>query len=233
MISPKEASSEAKSAVYDALKIDDKLAEAHTSLAWLNLYYDWDWASAESEFEKAIALNPGYALAHKWYNDLLLVLGRNDEAKRRQEIYKGLNPADNPLEPGRGRSHFSNGYLNLGRGKYREAIAAFEKAVKQGYHPLAETGLAFAYALSGETDKARQKLNAMLDMRKERYVSSWSIASIYGVLGKIDEEFEWLDKAVDERYPIVLYITFKPEYEKIRSDKRYNALLKKMGLPKD
>ena len=93
ILPPKEAMPKAEEAAQKALAIDDSLAEAHTSLAYLKFTYDWDWNSAEQEFERAIALNPGYDNAHHWYSHLLMARGRQSSRWRKPCVRsKSLRP---------------------------------------------------------------------------------------------------------------------------------------------
>ena len=154
---PKEAMPIALDATKKALAIDDQLAEAHTSLAKIKLSFEWDWPSAESEFKRAIELNPGYATTHQWYGVYLSEMGRHDEAMRERKRAQELDPLSLPISTGVGRAlfwarrydeaidhlrktldkdpkyadtHWSLGLAYEQKKMYPEALASFQKAVE-------------------------------------------------------------------------------------------------------
>jgi eukaryotic-like serine/threonine-protein kinase len=154
---PKEAMPIALDATKKALAIDDKLAEAHTSLAKIKLSFEWDWPNAENEFKRAIELNPGYATAHQWYGIYLSEMGRHDESMRERKLAQELDPLSLSISTGLGRAffwarrydeaidhlqktleqdpkypdtHWSLGLAYEQKKMYAEAIASFQKAVE-------------------------------------------------------------------------------------------------------
>src|SRR5437867_2251544 len=185
-----ESFPKAKAAAMRALEIDPNLGEAHTSLAFVHLYHDWNWAAAEREFRIALALNPGYATAHQWYAEFLSALGRFDEsivegrraheldplswlmhstlgdmlyyARRYDEAIVQLRHALE-LGPGFNMLHFDLGRVYLEKGGHREAIEEYELGAKlETANPLVHAGLAYAYAVGGRRDEARRILEALL-----------------------------------------------------------------------
>ena len=112
---PKEAYPKAKVAIQKALDIDDNLAEAYTQLTWTNLYYDWDMQAAENNINRALALNPGYSLAHQYYRDYLMMMGRWDEAI--EELRRARNIEPNVVM----RTYLLSGTLRAA-GRYEEAL---------------------------------------------------------------------------------------------------------------
>ena len=256
---PREALPIAKAAAKKALEIDDNLAEAHNSLAWTKLVFDWDWLGAQSEFKRAIELNPGYAAAHHWYAECLAGMGRYDEAlaeiKRAQEsdplsliisavvgwilyfnrqhdqaivqFQKALE-----LDPNFWVAHWCLGRAYEQKAMFAEAVAEFQKAIDlSAGSPLALAALGHAYAVSGKTTEAQRVLNELKESSKRRYVSLYGIAAIHAGLGEHDQAFEWLEKAYEERSGWLVWLKSEPVSDVLRSDPRFQNLLRRVGLP--
>lgn len=257
-LAPHDAFPKAKAAATRALEIDRKLAEAHTSLAFVKFGYDWDWSGAERAFKRAIRLNPGYPHAHNFYAVLLAALGRFDDALAHVRNAQELDPLSLPINTNLGW------LLYLAR-RHEEAIEQYQKAIDldEGF-PLAHRRLAQSYeltlryseadaeyqkalalsgedielitarghfhALVGEPDKAREVLNDLERLGAARYVPSYLVARIYLGLGDIDRMFELLYKALDERYGYLAYLDVEPMFDPIRSDPRYEELVGRVGL---
>lgn len=254
---PKDAYPKAKALAEKALEMDDTLAEIHTSLALISFVYDWEWTSAERGFKKAIELNPGYASAHHWYGLYLASVGRFDEAMVEMKRALELDPlsirlqtelgnlfnwsgrSDEAIEqlrktlemdPNSGYVYLHFGHVYICKGMYEEAIAAYLKAIELGI-TSAVVNLGAVYAMSGERDKAEKILHELEERSKQEYVRKSHIARIYQHLGEIDKAFELLEKAYEERDSTMAFvIKTYPAFKNIRSDPRYTALLKKMGL---
>ena len=257
---PEKAYPKAKAAVSEALKIDDQLAEAHTSLAIMMRDYDWDFAGAEKEFQLAIELNPGYATAHQWYGELLSILGRHEEGIRELKIARDLDPLsprisaevglffyyvrryDQALEelnkalevdPHHFVTHELLGWVYEAMGKYEDAVQSYLRAIELGGGSKdPEADLASCYALMGRREEARKILDHLTEYSKGHFISSVDMAFVFAALGEKDQVFAWLDKAFRERDPYLLdlrnYLRFAP----LRSDPRFTALLRKIGLEK-
>lgn len=253
---PREAFPKAKEAANAALNIDDTLAEARTSLAFIKHRWDWARADAEKEFQLAIRYKPTYAPAHQWYSSYLVAMGRFDEAiaeaKRAEELEplsfisnshlgwilyfagrydeaiehcKRLLDVDPDFFPARR-------YLGLvyeQKHMYKEAIAEFEKGVKLSHSPLMMSLLGHAYAVSGNRTEAEQVLTE-LGQQKTRYVSPYTVATIYVGLGNKDQAFKWLEKAFEERDIWIMNLAVDPQFTPLRSDQRFTDLLKRTGL---
>jgi DNA-binding winged helix-turn-helix (wHTH) protein/TolB-like protein len=259
LLPPKETYPKAKAAAVRALELDDQLAEAHTALAVAKARYDWDWAGAEKDFRRALDLNPGYAGAHQWYAVFSLVIAERfedaiAEAKRAQEINPlslatGVNVTivnyfarrfDQSIEQS-GKilemdTRFIQAYEFLGRayeqkGRYEEAIAAFQEALKlrsdytNCLGPLGRT-----YAVSGKQDEAQKILDQLKGLSGRRYVMPYHIATIYTALGDKDQAFAWLQKAYDERDDRLMFLKVDPFWDSLRSDPRYANLVRGIGL---
>ena len=257
---PKEAYSKAKVACAKALEIDDTLAEAYGSLGWIKTFYDWDWAEAEKAFKRGLILNPNYAAAHYFYGLYLSITGNGVEAIAEVKKSVELDPlclAHNAvlgislcwwrqydeaieqihktleMDPNFALAYFFLGLTYAGKMRWKEAIISLQKSVNlwQG-SPIALGFLGFAYGMSGQEDQALSMLDQLNKLSQQRYVSSLYKALIYGGLGKKDQAFEHLDKAYDERDSWMISLKTASFMDIFRSDPRYEALIKKMGLEK-
>jgi serine/threonine protein kinase/Flp pilus assembly protein TadD len=225
---PKDSFPKAKEAALKALELDDTLAEAHTSLAYIKTFYDWDWSGAEEEYKRAIQLNPTYAEARYYHGLNLRNMGRLPEAlsetKRAQEldplsllINRGLGLAfytarqyDNAIEQSKRTLELDPNYINARRtlgmayvqkSMYKEATAEFDKAllVSPG-NPYVLSERAYAYALHGQRADAQSALAQLDALSKHKYVPAAYRVMIYAGLGQKDTALDWLEKAYQDRY---------------------------------
>ena len=224
---PQECYPQAQAAAKKALALDDALAEAHTSLAYVLHVYDLDFDGSMREFERAIELNPNYATAHHWYGiELLAPLGRFDEAIH--EVKRGLelDPLSLPINGALGRTYylarrydeaikqlrktaeidpgFYYTHWNLGsalaaKGAIGAGIEEYQKARALNDDPFALALLARAYAFSGNRMEAEKILNQLKEISKERYVSAYSFALVSLGLGNKEETLRWLEKGYEDR----------------------------------
>ena len=253
-----ESFPKAEEAAAKALELDSTLAEAHDSMARIKLYYHWNRADAETEFKRAIELNPNYAGAHYGYAYCLITMKRADEAiaeiKRAEEldsfslaivsdageIYYFARKPDEAIaqlrkaidmDPNFVRAHFLLGRALEQKREFAEAIAEFNKAValsQDSTEVLAALGQ--GYAASGKRDEAQKILKELAGRSKEIYISPHFMAIIYASLGDNDRAFEWLDKALEKRFPPLIYLEVNPIWDNLRSDPRYEDLLRRIGL---
>jgi TolB-like protein/DNA-binding winged helix-turn-helix (wHTH) protein len=256
ILPPSEAFPLAKAAANEALALNDRLAEAHTSLAFvLDLYY-WDWDAAEKQYKIAINLNPGYAVAHEWYAWHLLLLGHSAEGMfemRRAERLDPVSPiirsnvADAltvshlfeesiqqskktlALDPNFAVGHFHLGEALVQERQYEAAIAEFQRAIELSGHLAAfDANLANAYALSGRRADALKMVKDMETRLDLNPIANARIALIYVGLGDLDQAMNWLNKAYDARFnPAIL---LRPTFDPLRSDARFRELRHRMGL---
>jgi len=253
----KEALPQSEAAAKRALELDDSLAEAHASLGFAARWHDWDWARMEREFTRAIELNPQYAPAHHWYALMYLAaMGRQQEAiraiKRAQEL-EPLTPIINTdfgrilylgrrydeaieqlrktldLHPDFGMAHFWLGSVYEQKHMYEEAMAAFQQALRFGAFE-SRAALAHVHAVAGKKAEAHQALEALKDLSRQRYVPSYDIAMIYLGLGDHDRAFDWLQRAVDERYGLMAFLKVEPQFDPLRPDPRFAALVRQVRL---
>jgi serine/threonine-protein kinase len=254
---PHDAYPKAKAAAEKALELDDTLAEAHTSLAFAKVQYDWDWPGAEREFQKALALNPNYATAHQWYSEYLSAMGRHDEALREIRRAQELDPLsliihavvgralyfarryDEAAEQCRqtvemdrnfGVAHLFLGRIYLASEKYDEAVTELQEARRLAGGTAVTAEVVYALAVARRRPQAEQ-LRAELDKMKDGYVTAGRLAMISVAFGDKDQAFKWLDKAYDERSDTLLFLKVEPRFDGLRSDPRFAALLKRVGLP--
>jgi tetratricopeptide (TPR) repeat protein len=221
-------------------------------------WYDWDWAGAEREFQRALALNPNYAWTHQWYGVFQGFMGRYQnwvaEVKRAREldplsvalfggggddVTVARGQYDLSIEENRQRLELDPNnprpYLKLGRvyrlkGMYEEAIVHIQKGITlSGGAPGALGALGYTYAVSGERDKALKIVQQLTVLSTDRYVPPYHIAFIYTGLGEKDRAFDWLQKAVADRSILDALIGHK-EWDSLRSDPRYGELRHRIGL---
>jgi len=261
LLPPKDAFPRAKAAVMEALEIDETLAEAHTSLAFIKTLNDWDWIGAEKEFKQAIEFNPGYATAHQWYAEHLTMTGQYAEAiaefKRAQELdplsliigvasavtlFCGTRRYDRVMEecqkvlemdPNFGGALNVLGMVYRERAMYEEAIEAFQKArtFDEG-NTWVTAELGHAYAVSGNRSEAQKVLDELEQLSKRSYVPPDNIALVYLGFGKKNLTFEYLEKAYEDRSVGLSWLKADPIFDSLRSDPRFIKLLKKVGLEK-
>jgi len=254
---PTEVFPLAKDAASRAMALDDSLAEAHCSLGYIKLYYDWDWNGAAQEYRRAIELNPNYATAHHGYAYYLASMERTEEAiaeiKKAQELdplsliintdhgefYYFARRPDQAIEQLRKaldldssfvRAHFLLARAYAQKGQCNQAIEEFQRAKALDAKVEMLGGLGQGYASCGRKDEARRVLNELLELSKQHYVSPHWIASIYAGLGERDAAFEWLNKAVELRFGPLIYLKVNPIWDNLRSDPRFQILLSRVGL---
>jgi serine/threonine-protein kinase len=245
--------------VKKALAIDDKLAEAHTSLGNIKMFYDWDWEGAEKEFRLAIELNPNYSWAYFQYADTLLYTGQFDKAleeiKRAYELdplnvilnfqigyvnyyarhYKKAEEALKKvimMDPNFYAANEQLGIVHLQQSKYNEALAEFQKVINNTKEGLsrAHFGKRFTLAKMGKEDEAERILEELLELLKQVNAPPVGFALVYAALDQKDRAFEWLRKAVEEHDIMLISLKVDPDFDSLRSDPRFIDLLKKMGL---
>jgi TolB-like protein/DNA-binding winged helix-turn-helix (wHTH) protein/Tfp pilus assembly protein PilF len=260
LTSVNESYGKARGLVEKALGLDPTLAEAHLCLAEIKDEYDWDWSGAETEYKRAIDLNPNFAGAHQRYSTLLSILARHVEALAEARRALELDPLSLSantevgyafywareydqaiaefrktldLDPGYARAYFGLGRAHLAKGMHEEAIQALRKGV--GLYSGSQTPdgfLGYAYAMAGERDEALRMADGLKRLWKQRDPdAAYELARAYAGLGDRDRALEWLDKAYQERYPSVRVVRIDPQLDGLRSDPRFQDLLRRMNFP--
>jgi tetratricopeptide (TPR) repeat protein len=256
---PAEAFPRAKAAAETALRLDPTLGEAYPTLAYVKMYYEWDWAGAQRAFRQAIERNPGYATAHQWYGNCLAILGRFDESlasfQRAVEL-DPLSPIKNAalgwgyyfarhypeaiaqqrraleIDADLAVTHLWYGLSLEQTGAAGEAVARFSDAVRLlGRDPVGLSFLAHGLALAGRRAEAQEILDELLAMAERRYVSAYDIAVAFTGLGGYDDAKAWLEKGYAERTHWMALLKVDPRLDPLRSDRRFQALLARMAFP--
>src|SRR5882762_5192564 len=255
--SPHETMPKAKDAIAKALEIDPDLPEAHTVAGMIAATYDWDWAKAEREFKRSLELDPNLAITHYRYAWVYLSpMGRHDEAiaemKRAMELEplsltQGANFAavylyarqfDKSLDQAKktydldptlvtGQNWMCHAYdVN---GMYAESLAISEKRAQSNHSLFAALG--YAYAKSGQREKAEAVLNQWKEVGKTKYIANYWVAIVYAALGEKDAAFGELEKAYQEHDWFIQRLRVDPYMDPLRDDPRFKDLVRRLGLP--
>jgi TolB-like protein/Tfp pilus assembly protein PilF len=256
--SPAEVFPKARAAAEKSVALDDSLPEAHASLAYIRAYYEWDWAAADREFRKALALRPNFADAHFSYSRFLAASGRMDEAvaeiRRAAELdprepglkantallsyFQGRN--DDALrelleisrtDPALSTARWGIGLAYEQKGMGPEALASLQQATQLSKSLNVLASLAHAQALFGQKAQAREVLKQLEEKSRQSYVPSYYFALVYTGLGETDRAFEWLERAYQERSTVLAYLRLDPRLAPLRSDPRYSDLVRRFGFP--
>jgi TolB-like protein/Tfp pilus assembly protein PilF len=259
LMPPAEVWTKTASHAASAVLQDEQSAEAHTSLAHVKSTQDWDWSGAESEFLRAISLDPRYPTAHHWYaTSCLAPQGRLEEALehiliaqeldpissiiardvaavhyQRRDLSAALDQCDHTVEI---NPHFPQAYWILGlvqeqRGDFDESAAAFQRAIQLSpQSPRMQAALGRTFALSGKKDQAERILHELHQRAGQRYESPFDLASLYLALGDRKNGFDWLANAFRDRCFEVLTINVDPRFDPFREDPLFTRLIKPLGL---
>ncbi len=250
---------EAKQAASTALRIDPASAEAFNSLAFAQLYLDWDVAASIRSFQRALSLRPGYAMAYHWQAGALAAAGRHREAIASMRRSLELNPIE--------LSVISDlGWYYIYADRFDEAVKVCREALRrQPQHSWAESCLISAYDRQGMANQAwrltrsrllrsdpdrlrlksverphpadsleelrRTELERLLESDEEPY--SREVAHLHALLGNRDEAFRWLEKAIAERDPWMVFLRCEPFFDGLHEDPRFLELLERVGLGSD
>jgi serine/threonine protein kinase/tetratricopeptide (TPR) repeat protein len=259
-MAPAEVMPKAEEAARKAMELDDSLVEPHVEQAFNYTCYDYDWPAAEREFRRAFSLNPNYAPAHEFYSWYLISQGRADQAIQEGQRAVELDPLSAEIHSILGWDlyyarrydqagtelrktleldpNYPPGYSFLGQvyaqqGKLDEAIAVQRKAAEfygdaSAAFPLAE--IARDYVLAGKRPEARQALRDLLTRSKRFHVPLYSVAIVYAALGDKDRAFAQLEQAWAQRTQYLDFLKVDPELDSLRSDPRFQDLLRRMHL---
>ncbi len=258
LIPPGPAYQQAKAAAMKALSINEALPEAHASLAGIDWEYDYEWAAGEKEFKRALELDPAYASGHQWYAEFLSASGRHDEAIAEMRRARDLDPRsliinaemayilfyarryDEAIEACKNTLEMDPNFMPAlvyiqwayrGKKMYDDWFREHQRAmVLAGADARDRAEFDRAYARGGYRGARRWLVNLMLNRSKNEYVSPYTIGTIYADLGKRDQAFEWLEKAFEQRDPCLVRMNIQPELDPLRSDPRFENLLRRLRL---
>ncbi|MGB7295314.1 MAG: protein kinase [Candidatus Aminicenantales bacterium] len=255
---PKDSFPRARAAAAKALEINETLAEAHTSLGYVYERHDWNWKAAETEFKRALELNPNYATGHFWYGELLAYFGRFEESIREMKRALELDPVslvistnlgwvylmagqlDQALaqlhkalemDPHFAAARLTLGFVHLNLENFPEAINEMKGARElSGDTVLAVSSLGYVYAEAKMLEEAGGILEELKARALRQYVSPYRLAVIYTAMNDSDKAFELAEKAYEEKDEYLVFMKIEPNWVPFHSDPRYQALLKKLGL---
>jgi len=258
-VSPEHGCGMGKGLALKALEFDPNLPEAHTSLAWSAAYYDYDFPKCEREFRQAIELNSNYATARGWYGLTLSMIGDHEEALAEAKHAVRLDPSSSiingmlglvywfggeydasldqykkasDLDPASFQLHWGVGISYLANRMYGAAIVEMETALQlTGRTPMSVAFLAGAYAAAERWQEAEQLLSELDQLSTVRYVSPYSISLIFAALKQTDKAFAQLEAGYRERAAWMVWMKRDPRLETLRSDPRFQDLLRRMNFP--
>lgn len=250
-----EAFGKQKAEAEKAIQLDEALPGGHAELAAALMNLNWDFATPDKEYKRALALNPNAAEVHAQYAGYLTRVGRLDEANAQAKLNLQLDPVSSrsylgigfaeyyarhydqawadiqkadEIEKGAWEFEFPKGIIYAEQGKYDQAIAEFKK---MGDQPHALGHMGNVYARTGRAAEARD-LIAQIEQHVQRDgIGRYEIAIVYAGLGEKDQAFEWLEKAYAARDKGLTYLKIDPCLDPLRSDPRFNELLRRVGLP--
>ncbi len=249
----------AKDAALHALELDDSLAEPHAALGFAEMSYNYDWAAAQRELKRAVALNPNSTEAHLFYGELLVATGRFREGIGEMRQAVTLDPLSAPvnaslglalyhardneaaieqfqdtlvMNPNNGGAITGLGLAFLQAGNHLQAAAQFQKAIALGYEVTLSTAhLAQTYALMGSKDDARQTAEEISRTSGPNEPPSYALALIYTALADKSTAIEWLERAYGAHDADICYLEVDPSLDPLRDDPRFAALVHRVGLP--
>jgi serine/threonine protein kinase/tetratricopeptide (TPR) repeat protein len=254
---PREAMPKVKDAATKALQLDESLAEAHTMLAMVNAFYEYDFPRADTEFKRGVELDPGSASAHQWRGYFLIARGQQQEALDELTKARELDPLSDTVslllsvsflfsrqydqsiqqsrkmieaEPDFWWGHFLLGWAYAEIEKYDEAIQALDRATHLDSSPYPVAYLGYADARSGKKDKALQTLQELEQKSHQLYVPRYQIAAVYVGLGDKAKAADCLQQAFSNREEIIAFLKVDPTWDTLRSDSRFQNLLHRAGL---
>jgi serine/threonine protein kinase/tetratricopeptide (TPR) repeat protein len=254
-----EVMPKAEAAARKALEIDDSIAESHVEMGNVLTFYDFDWAGAEREFKRAIELNPNYAPAHEYYSWYLIAVGRATEAVAESRRAEELDPLSAEISSFTGWwLYLSRRYDEaapqfgkcldldpeyamclevLGRtyeqqGRFSDALAAEAKALKIDPGRIwAAADSAGALALSGRHAEAQRALDDLLALSKRSHVPKYSLATVYATLGDKNRALDALEQSYADRSFFFDFIKSDPQMDSLRSEPRFQELVRRMNFP--
>lgn len=255
---PLETMPKARAAARNAISLDPASVDGHAVLGRVHVFYDWDWAGAEEQFQRALALNPNSANALKGRACLRMAQGRSIEALRDIDSALRIDPRslwlhfmavafranvrqyDQALkqartslewEPRFGMLRSFAGVISVMNGNRKEAFGELEAGVRQQMVPTSVGFLALGNGIAGRRMRAEHALSDLLALTKKQYVCPFEIACAYASLRRNNEAFSWLSRSVTERADCLIWLRAEPWLDPIRSDPRYQTLVRQLAFP--
>jgi serine/threonine-protein kinase len=241
-----------------AVSLDGNLAEAHTSLAIVNMH-SWDWSGAEREFKRALQINPGYSFGHLHYAQMLMFQGRSGAALEHMERARQLDPVPANVGTWVGQVHYFAGRYDLALhqyqkvlnedpenlparhclgtafarlGRFDDAIREFNKTRELRREDVGNIrALIQVYAQSGKRDTAIQLLGELETIAQRRRVSPWIFAHVYAVLGPPEKALDYLEQAFAQHEMILVFLKVEPIMRSLHAQPRFQRILHGIGLP--
>jgi len=259
LLSPHEAFPKSREMALKALELDEDSADAHDRLAWVKWWHDWDWDGAESEYQRALEINPSLADATRFYGLFLgFCRGRFDEALTRVKHGVDLDPffligrlnlaetywfagqrelawkeINDVIEksPNFVMAFFYAGYFFTKEKNWAEAIRAFEKTLElmPGF-ARGKAYLGHIYGKMGDRSKAMQIYDELVELSENKYISATLLALVSVGLNDSDMAFEWLSKSIEQRDRELPIIDKLAGFEDLQNDPRFDEVLKRIGL---
>jgi len=253
---PKDALPKGEAAAEKALQLDDSVAEGHGSMAAAYLLYRWNWEAAEKETQRELELNPNLADAYHLRTYLLLALNRRDEAVESERKCLELDPFARPwglgwaldsvgryqeaeteirnrieASPKYAYLHYELAQTYLKEGREKESMEEYAEDLRLEGHQELAAEVRAAFAKGGNKGVQKWRLVNLKQMAQKSYVSPLEFASAYFRLGQYEEAMQWLNKAYEERVPLIILIQQGEGLKRLGGDPRYQALVKRIGLP--
>jgi len=253
---PREGGPKAKAAVLKALELDSTLADGHALLAWVNFLYEWDWAGAEAEWKRAMELNPNYV--DSVYAHFLWVMKRPEEAMVQMERALQIDPLNELVHIHHGfilesagrydeaivqmrkllrtspQHPMAHQLLSVSfwhKTMYEESLAEMKASYSYMGDLEVEEALTQGYAQSGYRGAMRRAADLLAARARKTYVLSFDVAVLYAIAGENDQALEWLEKGLELRDPVMPYVDAYVEFAPLRSNPRFQDLLRTMNLP--
>jgi TolB-like protein/Tfp pilus assembly protein PilF len=252
----RETFDKAKDAARKALAIDPELGEAHASLAHVRLHA-WDWNGLDADFQRALELSPGHAIAHYWHAEYLMAMGRTDEAVAKVRTARDMDPLSAVLNsslsmilylarrfdeaaavlrsaldvnPDHFLLHFRLGLISTQSSAEGDAVKEMERAVElSGRSTEALAGLAQAYAAGGRRAEMQSVIDELMRESSRRYVSPYNLSRAWAAARDDERVFMWLERAHEERNPDLIELRTEPVFDAVRHDPRFDDLLHRVG----
>jgi TolB-like protein/Flp pilus assembly protein TadD len=254
---PQLAMPKAEQFALKSLQLDESLPEAHTALAGVRFYYNWDWSGAEKEFTRSLELNPSGAETHRLYSLYLASLNRVDQAVREIRRAQQLDPLSLNINTSAGwvfiytrqydqaieqcgkalgidpeylSAHDCLGEGYLAKGMFEQAVAEFRRAASGG-EPVRTVGLARAYGVMGKRNEARMVLDELTKASKQGYFPPYLFGAIHVALGENEQGLAWLEVAYTHRDPYMVHLKEDASFDPLRSEPRFQDLIRRVNFP--